>query len=489
MANIDPSKYAKIPDVTASKVRNGTVAGTAATVRGAAVFDEYAWVLPAHATALDGAAAAGSVAAVPECPSNVRIMASISLAASRFVEIHRRDHRAAVAAAVAAGTTAPTPVGGADPDDQAAYGAAVFGVEENRLKVVCLGAARAGSSGTYDIVANDIIPSEADQGAYATAYKIAYTVAAGWTISAEATAGTPSHAEERGSSLPDLSVTEMELASLCYTIGTLSPPRTGANLVKQGPAHHYLSGGGQHNREDATEKELLATCSAELQALWRANASVIRDMVWHKANHPINSSLLKQLAKSDIVAGILEEMGIGTATVGLPAVESALAKISSYSDVIDKVAPALAQDGDTVKTGYVAMAKLGMELWVDPLPGAAQATPPAPQGYVPEGGVAGTWPVGVVDRKTAIKKFAEPLLAKAEGGVAHMFGYLQAMCEANSVSKQSPEGSILRSYSLKRLKGKQLMMVNKGSSAFLERRRAARSRAEEGITDLYSVQV
>jgi hypothetical protein len=489
MANINAARYAGIPAIEASKVRNGTVAGTTATVRGAAIFDEYSWVLPSHAAALDGTAAVGAVAAIPECPSSVQIMASISLAASRFVEIHRREHNAAVAAAQAANNAAPTAVGGADPNDQAAYGTAILGVEENRLKVICLGAARAGTSCTYDITAADLIPAEADQGAYGAAYQIAYTAGAGWTVSAEAAAAGPTEAEARGNALPDLSVVEKELASLCYTIGTLSPPRTGYNLVKQGPAHHYLSGGGQHNREDATEKELLTTCSSELQALWRANAPIFRDMVWHKANHPINVGLLKGFAKSDNVAGILEEMGIGTATVGLPAIESALAKISSYGDVIDKVSPALSQDGDTVQMGYVAMAKLGMELWTDPENGAQQVIPQAPQGYAPDGGVAGTWPAGVVDRKTAIKKFAEPLLAKAEGGVAHMFGYLQAMCEANSVSKNSPEGSILRSYSLKRLKGKQLMMVNKGSAAFLERRRAARARAEDGEIDVYTVVV
>jgi hypothetical protein len=274
-----------------------------------------------------------------------------------------------------------------------------------------------------------------------------------------------------------MSEAEAELAYALFSMGQAAPVRAGAQLFTD--AHHYHSDPDSSARHRAIEREVIGRLSTEARNLWRANVMVLRNAVWHAAIHPVNTGLLQLLAEDADMPARLDATGYGSMSVGLPAQEDLFSRAGSYTAVYNQVLQTATAHGHTVSIADLTATVLALSAL--PRRGALPAQRPALPGQP-----AAPWPAGCNTRAKALKAFLEPALNKAEPVAAWMFGFYKEICARAGIRASSQEGSLLRSYSLKRAVANYLGEANRAQEMFSARARYIRTEAEKGNLENYT---
>jgi len=487
MALVPDANYATVGRITVGGLRNGIPGQIRKCNRQAAIDAKWFFGSPRYDPAWDGNAANFA----PELPANVLMHACIVSAAGQYgatVEANAvAAHAAAAAVAAAAGGAAPPPL------VARAAGTAALADVRVRGTLIALGASRAASIHAYRITDADIKVSERvapvyqlnapAPGANAAALAAANaTPTGGWTISLVTGVGPATDAEVYGHGFPALSDAEGDAAAMAFSMGLAAVTRAGDMLLTEN--HHYFSSAEKRRRHAAIEKEVLGLSTDLAKNVWAANTAAFQDAIWHKNPHPLEDDFLTAMAAEPEAARKLGEdgAGFGSMTVGLPSQEDLVNRAGSYLAVLDAVGPTAANDGHNVTLDATRTARDAVLLWPRRNVGAAGADPPCPAAIA----VGGAWPAGVTDRRSAAKIVLAPILDAAAPVASWLFGYFHSVCDDAGISSRSEQGSLLRSYSLKKARAMHLPMHTQAMEARRLSKRYAKAQADEGNLEKFT---
>jgi hypothetical protein len=473
MANVNVANFANHTPVSISSLRNGAAADVTPSARESSIPAKFYYSGTRYFVGLRGNAATRQT----ECPAHLVVETQIRSAFATLVEGTVEERR------VAAGG--------------AAFDAGVVLAEErasanNRLTAIAIGAVHAAGVLSYELQAADLITSEsvqpklsliappaaANDAAFAARDRLPER---GWVIRSRAgnAAGALNPWETSAFTMAALSVDEVELAFGMMVIGQAAYVRAGAQLFADN--HHYHSDADSSARHRAIEREVLGTLSAAAKAIWRANVMMLRNAVWHASIHSIVVAILKGFAEDEDMPERLDATGFGSMSVGLPAQEDLFNRAGSYLAVFTQVSKTAAAHGHVidlpiVRTAVAALRPIGR--------GAVAGFPAQKPAWV--GSPAAPWINGVDTRAKALKTYLLPILDDAEPVAAWMFSFYKEICTRASIRSGSTEGSLLRSYSLKRAIGAYLGEANAATEMFLARMRYVRAEGEKGNLETYN---
>jgi len=477
MATVDANVFAAHTPIILGRLRNGLAANVARTARESSIASKYYYSGVTYRAALRGNHATRS----PACPIVVLFEAQWRAAFSTIVEAAVVDANSAHAVAAAAGAAA------FDAPGARATAAASTG---NRLEAIAIGAVRTALVASYEIGHLDLRATELDPPLVAVippaaaADNAAYialnrTPTAGWTVGLTSgnAAGATTAAETVILNAAGLSAEEAELAYGLMSMGQAAPVRAGAQLYEDG--HHYHSNAEGSARHRAIEREVISKLSGPAVNIWKANLMPLRNAVWHASIHPVNEMVLQELAEDPEIPERLNATGFGSMSVGLPALEDLFKRAGSYQAVYNQVYQTAIAHGHSISiatmtetvTALASLPKRGA------LPALRPALPDLP---------AAAWPAGCNTRAKALKLFLEPTLNKAEPVASWMFSFFREICTRNGIRASSQEGSLLRSYSLKRAMANHLGEANRAADMFAARARFIRTQGEMGNLETYA---
>lgn len=482
MATLNANVFANHTSVVLGCLKNGAAADVARTARESSVPPKYFYSGIRYSNAIRG----NPVDRRAPCPDTVVFEAQFRCALATLVEANVNDAQAAHnAAAGGAGGGG----GGAFDEDVARATAAAS--PALRLEAITLGAVRTSLVVSYEITNADLRDTEAEPPILAlvqpaqAANDADYLVqvrqpTAGWGVRLRSnnTAATATAAETVALGAAPLTADEADLAFGLMALGQVAPVRAGAQLFEDG--HHYHSDANASARHRANESEINNRLGTNARNLWRANLMMLRNAVWHASIHPVKGNVLQGLAEDADMPERLDATGFGSFSVGLPAQEDLFRRANSYLAVLDQVRQTALAHGhtlslDTLAKTAVALATVGR---------GAGAAFPANRPTLP-GSPEAAWPTGCNTRAKALKLFLEPALTKAEPVAAWMFGYYKEICSRAGIRANSQEGSLMRSYSLKRAMANYIGEANRAQEMYSARARYIRAQGEDGKLETY----
>jgi hypothetical protein len=483
MAAIDANVFAAHTEIDIGFLRNGDAANVVRTARASSIPPKHHYSGIRWNNALDGNAANR----VHPCPTAVILEAQIRSAFHRLVEaevVDAREAHAAAAAPAVAGAAA-----GAAFDAGAARATARANAT-SRIEAIGIGATHTALVCSYHILEADLRPVEvanpvvtmvapagaADQAAF---LNLDRTLAKGWGIALASghNGQNITDAERTVLDMAPLTADEAELAYAALAMAQVAPVRAGAQLFTDG--HHYLSDADSSQRHRAIEREVISGVGTEARNLWRANIMVLRAVIWHAGIHPVMENLLLDFAEDPDMPARLDATGLGSMSVGLPAQEDLFRRANSYTAVYNQVLQTATAHGHTLS--LAEMTATVNALAALPRRGGLPAARPALPGLP-----AAPWPPGCDTRAKALQLFLVPALDKAEPVAAWMFGFYKEVCSRSGIRASSVEGSLLRSYSLKRAVANYLSQAGAAQEMYSARARYIRAQAEEGNLETYT---
>jgi hypothetical protein len=301
------------------------------------------------------------------------------------------------------------------------YVAAVAAVPGLRIKAIALGAARASIAHNWRIVDGDISRTERIRvpdvsvgddgfGVIAPARDIGYLGILALRMDV-------------------LTEDEQALAYACYVMGAAVPALTG--LCLHTDAHHYLSSNLKPTQ--AVENQVLSGSPGSVRDAWSSNIGVLRDMVWHKSAHPIDSGLMMAFAVNADVPGKLSKFGVASAGVRLPYVEPLMKTAGTALAIVDAIQPSLQSYGYTLRTPYLRSALDAVRNLAHD--GVVTAT---------HGGLVSTG-----SRMSVVAAVLGPVLSAAEPYVAWCAGYYKAVID--EAGMMASRDTLISAYSIKRV--------------------------------------
>jgi len=462
--------YATHTPVVLGKLRNGAASDVARTARASSLARKFHFGGIRYFEALRGDNATFNAPAPVAVILEAQVRSALSVIVEDEVEAARTAHGA----------------GGA-PFDEGAARAAAAGKPGNRAESIALGAVHTALVFSYEIVDADLRGPETKPPIFRAVAPAASadidtynarlnTISRGWEITLASGHAVADAVEAVALNMPPLTEAEVELAYGCVALGQGSPVRAGAELFSTG--HHYHSNPDASSRNRAMEGEVLGRLSSAATNLWRANVAVFRNCVWHAGIHFVNTTVLQGFAEDPLMPERLNATGFGSFSVGLPAFEDMFNRAGSYIAVFNQVIQTASAHGHTINLSELratvnALANVGRNGVLPPERPALPGMPAAP------------WPPGCDTRPMVLKLYLEPALNKAEPVAAWMFGYYREICSRAGIRANSTEGSLLRSYSLKRAVGNFLGESNRAQEMFVARARYIRNLADGGTLETY----
>jgi hypothetical protein len=256
--------------------------------------------------------------------------------------------------------------------------------------------------------------------------------------------------------MADLSETEWNLSFAFYRMALAAPPLAGVSLLDSN--HHFLS--NKLNSVMSVEGQVLSEEGSEVMALYRDNIDVHRDMLWHKASHPLTTELLRALALDDAMSARFDEVGLGSAAIRVPYVEPVLRAARAYLAMHRAVVAWINSNGHNVRMP-------GLEAAV----AAVEAMPRA--GAVPP--YANAPPM---TRDEFIRTELTRRCINAKPVVAWCIGAARA--NAEHTGDRYSELTAGRAYSVRKIEKEDPGSVGLGRSDYEDTRRYARNQAERG---------
>lgn len=461
--------------ITLGFLRNGAASDVSRTARESSLPSRYHFSGIIHTATILG----NATTRVPPCPFSTILETQIRNAFAQLIRAQVDEDRIAHASSAATGAF----------DEDAAVATAIANPAA-RLEAIGLGAVHAALVASFRIAAAEfraterrgallvVIPPAGlpDDAAYNAAM---VTIDRGWVVRVARNVGTADLTlyEAAAVNFTTMTTDEAELAFTIAAIGQVSPVRAGAQLSTDG--HHYHSDSESSSRHRAIEKEVLARASAAVKAVWRANTALLRNVVWWASVHGVGVGFLMSFGEDEDMPERLNATGFGSFSVGLPAQEDLFNRAGSYMAVLIQVAQTATAHGHVVKLDSLNATVTALRGL--PRRGALPANRPALPGKP-----AAPWPAGCNTRAKALKLFLVPALDAAEPVAAWLFSYYREICSRSGIRSSSLEGSLLRSYSLKRAVANYLGEANRAQEMFSANVRFLRAEADKGKLEAYS---
>jgi len=476
MASLDENVFANHVSIVAGFLRNGPAAAVVRTARESAIAPKYHWNCPTYDAAYEGA---NGIAKLP-----VSILIDVCCR-SAFVQIVQQRVVDAEAAHNVANAGAAVP---AVFDEDPVWTTAT-GDPTARLEAISIGSARAAAIVSFRIQPNDLVATETVAPIFvmvapaaendADRYRaLIATATAGWRASLASghARNAATKAEEVTFTFVPMTADESDLAFRLFSLGQAAPVRAGAQIFTDG--HHYHGDETSSARHRAIENEVFTAASPSVALIWSANRQVIRNAVWHAAIHPINMTILQGFAEDPTVTDRLNATGYGSMSVGLPAQEDLFKRAAAYKAVLNAVGPVLTRHGHTVSMPNLnaAVTTLGGLPRLGALPANRPALPGLPEA---------AWPANCTTRANALNLFLTPYLEAAEPIAAWLYGFFTEICSDAQIRRNSAEGSLLRSYALRRAMANNIASVNEAQAMYRARARFVRVEAEKGNLETF----
>lgn len=403
-------------------IRNGNVHGVGMPVRAGAIPAEYHWREVTSGSRQYAQAAAGYWAAT----------AYADLAA-----VHAATQAAVAALPGAAGAPAGT---------LASFNAVVAAAAADadlRVSAIVLGVLRAGISGYYTLQDAEILPGEraarswitfvpvapGDPGAPAVIDEPLPAGAAAGAVQRYLAAGgsarlTSGHADARANlvwqealalSFAPLSEDEMAMCAVLLKVAVASVAYAGASLMES--HHHYLRVNANQGMYLGVERQITAALPDAFRGNFfvGARSVMIRDLVWHKAAHPIVRSVLEAAAQTDAIGEAMKRIGLGSAAIRIPWAEPEVRAAKAYMALYDYTLNTAMNAGATLRVRRLARAVQVVRFV--PMQGYdAQRTPTNVHEFV-----------AVVDRADFIARYLVPAFKDAGRTIAICAGIYQGL--------------------------------------------------------------
>lgn len=330
-----------------------------------------------------------------------------------------------------------------------------WSTENSRIAAIILGTTRAVIMNNYDIGIADINAQES--AAPVLSVVVPAETAANpnpaptySVLLATGTANVGILSENLG-----LTTEEMELVRVTMRCAQAIVPLQGLNLINDG--HHYLSEKSKQAYKSffAVEKQLWV--STYMKTLVSASGALVRDLMWHKAGHPVAISIKEAAATSPNVKLNLEAAKLGSATARLPAIEADIRAAETYLKMAESVDAIWATMGGKI---VVSNLRLRVEL-VKSIPRTVEVLP---ETMNMGGGVQVTTRTGAINAlKATVNKNADK--------VALAFGFYMAIMESTASDVGDTSSDTLRNaHSLTRLRRNNVASFVNGAELYKDYR-------------------
>uniref|UniRef100_A0A1J3FQY6 Uncharacterized protein n=1 Tax=Noccaea caerulescens TaxID=107243 RepID=A0A1J3FQY6_NOCCA len=329
-----------------------------------------------------------------------------------------------------------------------------------RKEAIALGICRAVMSANFELLPADINPQELAPPVLSVTFSEtgvpAYTalVAAASENAALLTANL------------NLTVDELEVVKVLARSAQAIIPVQGLNLITEG--HHYLSDKAKQSYKAFLAVERQVWMSESFKTWIATDEKDLRDIIWHKAGHPVAVSLKEAAATSLEVKANLEAAKMGSAAARLPALESDLRAADTYlklAQAIDAVWSTMGGrvDYESIRFRVAMIRKLPRT--------TEEFAAPMTMG---EG-------VEVTSRAAAVNVLKSTVM-KNSAKAAVLYGFYCTMLEMGATDMTAAATDTLRTaHSLKKLKANDLASYTLGSELYRDYRamRAAARRSGE----------
>jgi hypothetical protein len=251
---------------------------------------------------------------------------------------------------------------------------------------------------------------------------------------------------------------EWNFAYGVFRMASTAPALAGLSLLETD--HHYLSSNIVATK--AVESQVMSDMSNEARAIWNSDIPGIRDMVWHKAAHPVTATVLIDFALSVHTPERLTALGIASAAVRFPYVESSMKAAKAMLALESAIQPSLQLAGYQVSLRRLTDAMAAVTNLSAVRSAAVSAT------------FEGTVYAGT--RRQVVKALLEPVVSGAEPFVAWCAGYYKAVIEGASITNDS----LMRSYSIRRLVKAHVVSYASGMEGYENLRKFTRLSIDKG---------
>jgi len=414
-------------------LQNGEVGAITIPVRAAAIHAQYHWV-PVHGVV--GAAAVQCIRAY------IRTYYGVI------------GHAAVIAENLGRAAPQRLNVANGNAAAQAGSVAYVATLADVRKRAICIGAVRAGLVAMWGVTQDVIAPAE-----YVADHVLAFANGAVTTVNlANNAAQTLREALALGMTPLTPEEDDIVFALLKVSMGVL--PLVGSSLLATG--HHYLS--SDTVATDAVFKQVLMSSKDHVKAWFTADALVVKDMVWHKAAHPVGYAHAIAQALSNEVPERLRSAQMGSAAVRLPFVESEVKAARAMVAIVAAVQLPVANGAGVLEVPNLIEAIRRVSLY-------AIAADPVPISLIP------LMP-NILTRALAVKDVLRPAMENAAVTVGYAIGVYKSMMA--NIGRGNRMATLMNAHSLQRIERNQMPMVAAGSSFYDNLMRRERNQALAG---------
>ncbi|KAK8693300.1 hypothetical protein V6N13_070889 [Hibiscus sabdariffa] len=264
-------------------------------------------------------------------------------------------------------------------------------------------------------------------------------------------------------------------------------PLQGFGLISEG--HHYLSDRARASFKAFHAVERQHWVGDRVSAYLKDAHVDVRDILWHKAGHPVAIAVKQFAATSEQVAKNLRQADLGSAAVRLPTVEPEVRAISAFLRVTDAVKPSIETyhgkvDNKIFREVQEAMSHFPMATLAD-IPNYT-APEPIVLGAVTNADGSKTGGTRVTNRKEVLT-FAKALITRCQNSVAVCFGYYVAMLEATNTmggGGTSSRDTLVRAFSLKKLQTECLAAYIEGMEFYKDVQEGGEDSIPQDLTEL-----
>lgn len=325
-----------------------------------------------------------------------------------------------------------------------------------RKRAICIGAARAGMLKMWNVGALNLIGTETS-----AAEILTYNAGNITTIHALANANL-TLAESIAANMVEFDRDEEDIMYAIFQLSMAAVPLAGLSILNTG--HHYLT--GNTTATDRVMKQVMTTSSDAVKTWFAADALEVKDMIWHKSAHPLDSAYIILQALSPTVAERLRSASLGSAAVRLPYVEPEVKAAQAMIAVVNMVQQTVTDARGVLAIPSVATAVTIVKTFQIRAPDVAAGT------------VAGH--PTVVNRTMAINDILTPAVNAAAVAVAYALGICSAMLE--NAARRDRQSTLMtaKAKSLARIRTEHMSTVALGAAFYENMMRKERTDAGKG---------
>lgn len=324
-----------------------------------------------------------------------------------------------------------------------------------RKMAMCIGAARAGLVSMWNVDGPKLINAEVSTAAV-------FTYAGGRITTMHAIADADfTLVEALAYGMVEFTAAEDDILYAIFQLAMAVVPLAGLSILSTG--HHYLT--SNKVATDAVMRQVMATSTEATKAWFAVDTAIIKDLIWHKAAHPVLVNHLTAQALSTVVAERLKSASMGSAAVRLPYVEPEMKAAQAMITAINAVQQVIQDTNGTLEVptliGAMATVKL-FDIGAVDVMVAPNVNHPL-----------------VLNRRAAVNDVLVPAMRVANIAVAYALGIYTAMSE--NATARDRRSTLLTAKSLERIKADNMTTAAAGASLYENLMRKERADAAQGI--------